>query len=66
VFDYGFDEIARIVGKTEENSRQISVRARKHVHDACRGSRAHARGSKSSRGEVPLCALRRATLCLDQ
>ena len=34
VFDYGFDEIARIVGKTEENCRQISVRARKHVHDA--------------------------------
>jgi len=28
VFDYGFDEIARIVGKTEENCRQIS-RARK-------------------------------------
>jgi RNA polymerase sigma-70 factor, ECF subfamily len=34
VFDYGFDEIAGIVGKTEENCRQISVRARKHVHDA--------------------------------
>jgi RNA polymerase sigma-70 factor, ECF subfamily len=34
VFDYGFEEIARIVGKTEENCRQISVRARKHVHDA--------------------------------
>src|SRR6266536_2380391 len=34
VFDYGFDEIARIVGKTEDNCRQISVRARKHVHDA--------------------------------
>ena len=34
MFDYRFDEIARIVGKTEENCRQISVRARKHVHDA--------------------------------
>jgi RNA polymerase sigma-70 factor, ECF subfamily len=34
VFDYGFDEIAHIVGKTEDNCRQISVRARKHVHDA--------------------------------
>ena len=34
VFDYGFDEIARIVGKTEENCRQISVRARRHVHEA--------------------------------
>src|SRR5215470_1588709 len=34
VFEYGFDEIARIVGKTEENCRQISVRARRHVHEA--------------------------------
>ena len=34
VFEYGFDEIARIVGKTEANCRQIAVRARKHVHDA--------------------------------
>ena len=34
VFEYGFDEIARIVGKTEENCRQISVRARKHVRDS--------------------------------
>ncbi len=34
VFEYGFDEIARIVDKTEENCRQISVRARKHVRDS--------------------------------
>ncbi len=34
VFEYGFDEIARIVGKSEENCRQISVRARKHVRDS--------------------------------
>jgi RNA polymerase sigma-70 factor (ECF subfamily) len=33
VFEYAFDEIAPIVGKTEENCRQISVRARKHIHD---------------------------------
>jgi RNA polymerase sigma-70 factor, ECF subfamily len=33
VFQYGFDEIARIVGKTEENCRQISVRARRHIQD---------------------------------
>ncbi len=33
VFDYGFDEIARIVGKSEDNCRQISVRARRHVHE---------------------------------
>jgi RNA polymerase sigma-70 factor, ECF subfamily len=34
VFDYGFDEISQIVGKTEENCRQISVRARRHVQDS--------------------------------
>jgi RNA polymerase sigma-70 factor, ECF subfamily len=33
VFDYGFDEISRIVGKSEDNCRQISVRARRHVRD---------------------------------
>ena len=31
VFAYGYDEIARIVGKTEDNSRQIAARARRHV-----------------------------------
>jgi RNA polymerase sigma-70 factor (ECF subfamily) len=31
VFDYGYDEIAGIVGKTEENCRQIAVRARQQV-----------------------------------
>src|SRR5947208_14380559 len=34
VFEYGFDEIAQIVGKTEENCRQISVRARRHVRES--------------------------------
>jgi RNA polymerase sigma-70 factor (ECF subfamily) len=33
VFEYDFHEIAAIVGKTAENCRQISVRARKHVRD---------------------------------
>jgi RNA polymerase sigma-70 factor (ECF subfamily) len=33
VFDYGFEEIARIVGKTEENCRQISVRARRRIQE---------------------------------
>ncbi len=32
VFDFGFDEIAGIVGKSEDNCRQIAVRARRHVH----------------------------------
>jgi len=31
VFDYGYDEIAQIVGKSEDNCRQIAVRARKRV-----------------------------------
>jgi RNA polymerase sigma-70 factor (ECF subfamily) len=34
VFEYDFDEIAGIVGKTEENCRQISVRARRHVRES--------------------------------
>ncbi|MGH2684004.1 MAG: RNA polymerase sigma-70 factor [Actinomycetota bacterium] len=31
VFEYGYDEIARVVGKSEENCRQIAVRARKQI-----------------------------------
>ncbi len=31
VFDYGFDEIARVVGKSEDNCRQIAVRSRRQV-----------------------------------
>ena len=33
VFDYDYDEIARIVGKSEANCRQLAVRARAHVED---------------------------------
>ena len=33
VFDYGYDEIAPIVGKSEENCRQLAVRARRHVDE---------------------------------
>lgn len=33
VFDLGFDEIAKIVDKTESACRQIAVRARKHIQD---------------------------------
>jgi RNA polymerase sigma-70 factor (ECF subfamily) len=33
VFDFGFDEIADIVGKSEDNCRQIAVRARRRVED---------------------------------
>jgi RNA polymerase sigma-70 factor (TIGR02957 family) len=31
VFDYGYREIARIVGKSEDNVRQLATRARRHV-----------------------------------
>jgi RNA polymerase sigma-70 factor, ECF subfamily len=31
VFDYGYDEVARVVGRSEPNCRQIAVRARRQV-----------------------------------
>ena len=33
VFDYGYGEIAEIVGKSEDNCRQLTVRARRHVDE---------------------------------
>jgi RNA polymerase sigma-70 factor (TIGR02957 family) len=33
VFDYGYDEIAKVVGKSEDNVRQLAVRARRHVEE---------------------------------
>src|SRR6266542_3852789 len=33
VFDYDYAEIAQVVGKTEDNCRQIAVRARKRIED---------------------------------
>ena len=33
VFDYPYDEIARIVGKSEANARQLVARARRHVNE---------------------------------
>jgi RNA polymerase sigma-70 factor (ECF subfamily) len=33
VFDYGYDEVADIVGKSEDNCRQLAVRARRHVDE---------------------------------
>lgn len=33
VFGYGYDEIAGVVGKREENCRQLAVRARRHVEE---------------------------------
>jgi RNA polymerase sigma-70 factor (ECF subfamily) len=34
VFDYGYAEIAEIVGKSEDNVRQLATRARRHVTEA--------------------------------
>jgi RNA polymerase sigma-70 factor (ECF subfamily) len=33
VFDYDYSEIAEIIGKSEDNARQLAVRARRHVDD---------------------------------
>jgi RNA polymerase sigma-70 factor (ECF subfamily) len=33
VFDYPYDEIAETIGKSEENARQLAVRARRHVEE---------------------------------
>src|SRR5262249_41095367 len=33
VFDYGYDEVARIVARTEDNCRQLASRARRHVQE---------------------------------
>jgi RNA polymerase sigma-70 factor (TIGR02957 family) len=33
VFDYGYPEIAAIVGKSEDNVRQLATRARRHVQE---------------------------------
>jgi RNA polymerase sigma-70 factor, ECF subfamily len=31
VFSYGYDEVASIVGKSEDNARQLALRARRHI-----------------------------------
>ena len=33
VFDYGYPEIAEIIGKSEDNVRQLASRARRHVEE---------------------------------
>ena len=48
VFEYEFDEIARVVDKTEENCRQIAVRARRHVQ----AGRPRFEASKAQRAEL--------------
>src|SRR5262245_43532540 len=34
VFDYGYDEVSRIVDKSEDNCRQLATRARRHIAEA--------------------------------
>ena len=48
VFGYGYAEIAGLVGRTEDNCRQIAARARRHVEAGGRGSSlpAPARGAR--------------------
>ncbi len=48
VFDYGYDEIARIVGKSEDNVRQLASRARAHVEQG----RPRFRTSREQRDEL--------------
>jgi RNA polymerase sigma-70 factor (ECF subfamily) len=48
VFDYRYDEIARIVGKTEDNVRQLATRARRQVEDG----RPRFRTSREQREEL--------------
>ena len=48
VFSYGYDEIARIVGKNEDNCRQLAARARRHVGE----HRPRFEASRSKREEL--------------
>jgi RNA polymerase sigma-70 factor (ECF subfamily) len=48
VFDYGYDEIARIVGKSEANVRQLASRARTYVEQG----RPRFRSSREQREEL--------------
>ena len=48
VFDYGYPEIAAIVGKSEDNVRQLATRARRHVKDRRPGSRQRTSSATSS------------------
>ena len=65
VFDYGYDEIAAIVGTSEANARQLATRARRHVEarrpryeaSAARSATRSPSGSSPPRSEGDLAAL---------
>jgi RNA polymerase sigma-70 factor (TIGR02957 family) len=48
VFDYGYGEVAEVIGKSEDNSRQLAVRARRHVDER----RPRFEGSRRRREEL--------------
>ena len=48
VFGYDYDEIARIVGKTSDNCRQLALRARRHVNE----QKPRFEASRSKRAEL--------------
>jgi RNA polymerase sigma-70 factor (TIGR02957 family) len=51
VFDYGYAEIAEIIGKSEANVRQLASRARRHVEER-RGGRVRFQPSQEQREEL--------------
>jgi RNA polymerase sigma-70 factor (ECF subfamily) len=48
VFDYGYPEVAEIVGKREDNVRQLATRARRHVSER-RGGHGRVRTTREQR-----------------
>jgi RNA polymerase sigma factor (sigma-70 family) len=48
VFDYGYPEIAAMLGKSEGNVRQLATRARRHVEQRRLGSKLRASSATSS------------------
>jgi RNA polymerase sigma-70 factor (ECF subfamily) len=48
VFDFGYSEVAEVVGKTEANCRQLAARARRHI----RGERARFETSERRREQL--------------
>jgi ketosteroid isomerase-like protein len=51
VFDYGYPEIAAIIGKSEDNVRQLASRARRHVEER-RGGVVRFRTSREQREKL--------------
>jgi hypothetical protein len=51
VFDYGYAEIAEIIGKSEDNVRQLASRARRHVEER-RGGLVRFHASREQREEL--------------